>query len=249
MALVGGVACESFGRVWQTWLVAKLLSGYGVGSVQFLTGTYISELVPSRTRGFLLIFYSIWYVPSSCSLGYLITLPTGHIIIVGCSGEPRLIESRYGLGQLFASAALKILADKQPYNYLDLIYTEWAMLGIMLAIYIYMPESPWWCANHGHHERGRAIVARLNGGIEGYDVDFHYEIIRQTVEHEQAVAAERRGRGKKTAGGDGAKGEWWRGIWEAREVFVGVNGFRTLVAFFPAGVQQISGLAIVSLRR
>jgi SP family general alpha glucoside:H+ symporter-like MFS transporter len=32
------------------------------------------------------------------------------------------------VGQLFASAALKILANNQPYNYLDLIYTEWAML-------------------------------------------------------------------------------------------------------------------------
>ena len=60
IVLAGGVICETVGRHWQVWLVAKLLSGYGVGSVQFLTGTYISELVPSRTRGFLLIFYSIW---------------------------------------------------------------------------------------------------------------------------------------------------------------------------------------------
>jgi MFS family permease len=65
LALLGGVCCESFGRVWQTWLVAKLLSGYGVGSVQFLTSTYITEIVPSRARGFLLLFYSIWYGTST----------------------------------------------------------------------------------------------------------------------------------------------------------------------------------------
>jgi hypothetical protein len=61
---------------------------------------------------------------------------------------------------LFATAALKVLSRKDPYNYLTLIYTEWAMLvspsnaayraqthlwdpqGIMMVIYIYIPESP-----------------------------------------------------------------------------------------------------------
>ena len=150
-----------------------------------------------------------------------------------------MLSSRYSIGQLFASAALKILADREPYNYLDLIYTEWAMLGIMLVIYIVLPESPWWCANREHHDRGRKILARLNGGIEGYNVDFHYEIIQKTVEHEKQVAVELHG---PPAG-------ILKSIWDAREVFVGVNGFRTLVAFFPAGVQQISGLAIVGSSR
>lgn len=34
VALVAAVAFESFGRTWQTWLCAKLFSGFGVGSVQ-----------------------------------------------------------------------------------------------------------------------------------------------------------------------------------------------------------------------
>lgn len=88
-----GIACESFGRTWQTWLVAKLFSGYAVGSVQFLTGSYVTEISPARIRGFLLIFYSIWY----------------------------------SIGQLFATVGLKVLSDTDPYNYLDLIYSEWAM--------------------------------------------------------------------------------------------------------------------------
>ncbi|GFZ46073.1 hypothetical protein JCM24511_04319 [Saitozyma sp. JCM 24511] len=192
LALLGGVCCESFGRIWQTWLVAKLLSGYGVGSVQFLTSTYITEIVPSRARGFLLLFYSIWYA----------------------------------VGQLFASAALKILANTQPYNYLDLIYTEWAMLGIMLGVYFYIPESPWWCANHDKDERGRAIVARLNGGIEGYNVDFHYEIIKRTVERERAIS--------KALHGESLG--FWQDVWATREIFMGVNGVRR-------GSTEIAGFA------
>jgi hypothetical protein len=67
---------------------------------------------------------------------------------------------RYSIGQLFATTALKVLSNRDPTNYLDLIYSEWAMLvsdikqvvetiadrnckqGIMMAIYIYIPESP-----------------------------------------------------------------------------------------------------------
>ncbi|OWT36126.1 sugar transporter [Cryptococcus neoformans Bt1] len=202
LALVVGVTCETVGRHWQVWLVAKLASGYGVGSVQFLTGTYITEIVPSRTRGFILIFYSIWYA----------------------------------IGQLFASAALKVLADQQPYNFLDLIYTEWAMIGIMIMVYLYLPESPWWCANHDKHDRGRAIVERLNGGIEGYDVDFHYSLIKKTVDNEKAQ--------KRAA--LGADRGVLKGLWDCREVFTGANGFRTLVAFYPAAIQQMSGLAVLS---
>lgn len=61
VSLVIAVALQSFGRTWQTWLVAKLFSGFGVGSVQFMTGMYMTEIAPSRIRGFLLIFYSAWY--------------------------------------------------------------------------------------------------------------------------------------------------------------------------------------------
>ncbi|WRT64411.1 uncharacterized protein IL334_001343 [Kwoniella shivajii] len=202
LALAIGVACETVGKHWQVWLVAKLASGYGVGSVQFLTGSYMTEIIPSRTRGFMLIFYSIWY----------------------------------SIGQLFASAALKALSKTQPYNFLDLIYTEWAMLGIMLTIYIFIPESPWWCANHDRHDEGRAIVERLNGGIEGYNIDFHYGIIKRTVAHERALKESMFGKDRG----------FLKSILDAREIFVGSNGMRTLIAFFPAGVQQISGLAILS---
>jgi len=45
-------------RVWWVTDRARLMTG--VGSVQFMTGMYVTELAPSRIRGFLLIFYSFW---------------------------------------------------------------------------------------------------------------------------------------------------------------------------------------------
>jgi hypothetical protein len=74
---------------------------------------------------------------------------------------------RYSIGQLFATTALKVLSNRDPTNYLDLVYSEWAMLvsdieqvvetfsdrnytqGIMMAIYVYIPESP--CETKAEH--------------------------------------------------------------------------------------------------
>ena len=106
----------------------------------------------------------------------------------------------------------------------------------MAIIYLVIPESPFWCAARGQHDRGRAIVNRLNGGIPGYDVDFHYGLLRQTVELEQK-------RSKEMTGGEES---FWQTIKNTKEIFIGVNGRRTLIAFMPAAVQQLTGLAVLS---
>jgi len=53
--------------------VAKLFSGIGVGSLQFVTPTYVSEVAPVRVRGLLLMLYNFWSVtllrPTSGSEG------------------------------------------------------------------------------------------------------------------------------------------------------------------------------------
>jgi len=40
--------------------VGKLFAGIGVGSLQFITPTYVSEIAPTRIRGLLLILYNFW---------------------------------------------------------------------------------------------------------------------------------------------------------------------------------------------
>ena len=108
----------------------------------------------------------------------------------------------------------------------------------MIAVYVIIPESPYWCANTERHERGRQIIARLNGGIEGYDVDFHYDLIRRAVEKEKSY--------QKQIDGDRLSKGFLQELANVKEVFIGINGFRTLIAFWPAFVQQIGGLAVLS---
>ncbi|CAI6089379.1 hypothetical protein V2G26_011391 [Clonostachys chloroleuca] len=55
------VLAESLARDWPVWLVAKLLAGYAVGSLQATLPLYISELAPTRIRGGLLMSYQLWW--------------------------------------------------------------------------------------------------------------------------------------------------------------------------------------------
>ncbi|KAJ5635166.1 uncharacterized protein N7484_008479 [Penicillium longicatenatum] len=63
--LVGSVLTECLARSWQSWLVAKLLAGIGVGCLQSTVPTYISEVAPTRIRGGLLMCYSFWWTLGS----------------------------------------------------------------------------------------------------------------------------------------------------------------------------------------
>jgi MFS transporter, SP family, general alpha glucoside:H+ symporter len=50
---------ETFASRWDHWLVAKLLSGMGVGMLQSTMPLYLSEIAPTQLRGFFINAYSL----------------------------------------------------------------------------------------------------------------------------------------------------------------------------------------------
>lgn len=66
--------------------------------------------------------------------------------------------------------ALNSLHTSDPYNFRTPIYTQWAMIGGMLIIFLLIPESPWWLAGRERLDKAGKILQRLNGHIEGYEV-------------------------------------------------------------------------------
>ncbi|KAL6705693.1 hypothetical protein ACN47E_006482 [Coniothyrium glycines] len=59
---VTSVLGESFATRWQHWLIAKLLSGMGVGMLQCTMPLYLTEISPSQLRGVFISAYSFWFV-------------------------------------------------------------------------------------------------------------------------------------------------------------------------------------------
>ncbi|KAL1864281.1 hypothetical protein VTK73DRAFT_5991 [Phialemonium thermophilum] len=193
LILATSVLAESLGRSWQTWLVAKLLAGIGIGCMQSTLPTYIAEVAPVKIRGGLLMLYSLWWT----------------------------------VGTFFAYIAMQTMNKKHPTEYLTPIYTQWAQIGLMIIIYVFLPESPPWCVTRGDTVGAKKALRKLNYGVRDYNLDQQLEVLVLAVEHERAVAAEQ-------------KREHWYAI------FRGVDGLRTVIALWTNLSQQFIGLTLFS---
>ncbi|TVY14735.1 General alpha-glucoside permease [Lachnellula arida] len=60
--LVLSIFTETFANRWDHWLVAKLLSGMGVGMLQSTMPLYLSEIAPTQLKGFFINAYSLWFI-------------------------------------------------------------------------------------------------------------------------------------------------------------------------------------------
>lgn len=47
---------------------------------------------------------------------------------------------------------------------------QWGMIGVILIIFIIIPESPWWLASKGKVDGASKVLHRCYGRVEGYDV-------------------------------------------------------------------------------
>lgn len=48
----------------------------------------------------------------------------------------------FSIGNFCAPVALEVMSRSRPDEYKIPIYTQWAVLGLMIAIFIFLPESP-----------------------------------------------------------------------------------------------------------
>ncbi|PVH80840.1 hypothetical protein DL98DRAFT_626950 [Cadophora sp. DSE1049] len=127
--------------------------------------------------------------------------------------------------QFFAPVALQVMHQQDPTNYLTPVYTQWSQIGLILIIYLFLPESPAWCATRGQVDRAKAALRTIYYGVPDFDVDHQYNLLVINIEHERAVAEEQRS-------------EKWYAI------FKGNNGLRTVISLWTLLSQQFIGLGV-----
>jgi MFS family permease len=130
-----------------------------------------------------------------------------------------------GIGQFMAPIALQTLSQSDPMDYLTPIYTQWSQVGLMLLIYLVVPESPAWCVSKGKLDKARKTIRFLNIGVKDLDVEQQVQVIQATLDHERTIAAEQR-----------------REKWYA--IFYGTDGRRTVVSLWTLMAQQFVGLTL-----
>ncbi|KAK9599918.1 hypothetical protein V6Z92_000009 [Aspergillus fumigatus] len=129
------------------------------------------------------------------------------------------------LGSFFAQVALQHLSRSDPTDYLTPVYTQWAQLGVMLLIYLLVPETPAWCVSAGKLDRAKKELLKLHRGVKDYDADHQLQVLVLAIEHERAVAIEQR-----------------REKWYA--IFRGTDGLRTIISLWTNLSQQFIGLTL-----
>ena len=133
----------------------------------------------------------------------------------------------FALGQFFAPVALQVHSQVDANDWLTPVYTQWSQIGLMLLIYLAIPETPAWCVTRGHEERAKKALRRLHWEIKDYDIERQYRLLVLAVDHELEVAR-------------ASNSEKWYSI------FKGTDGRRTVTALWTLLTQQFIGLTLFS---
>ena len=95
-----------------------------------------------------------------------------------------------------------------------------------MLIWTILPESPRWLAVNGKHDKAKAVLNRLNGKVQGYDVEAEYNIILVELEEGRNLANQ------------ASRWSYWA-------IFKGTNLRRLLISWGPFAWQQWIGVPVI----
>lgn len=130
-------------------------------------------------------------------------------------------------GGLFGAVALKARSKTHPEDYKNMIYTQFAMVGLSAVAFFFLPESPWWLVSKGKNVQAKKILTMKFSGVPQYDIDTELAIIEATIEDQRAF--------DKLSKAEGPLA-----------MLKGLNLKRFLIGSFPKVLQQFVGLSIFS---
>ncbi|KAH8897928.1 MFS general substrate transporter [Thozetella sp. PMI_491] len=137
-------------------------------------------------------------------------------------------------GKFLPPMVLTLVQASDPLNYKVPIYTQWGFLGLMLPVFLWLPETAAYYASRELDEKGKETLRRVNGNVEGYDVETEYAIIRNTIMEERRQNSHAQETGAKQV------------LMSYLECLQGVNAKRTLGSTLPICAQQLAGLAFLN---
>lgn len=104
----------------------------------------------------------------------------------------------FGMGGFAAAIGLQIAVTGEGYK--NPIYSQFLFIGLMAIAFIIIPESPCeyslgsaktgFYLNKDQPEKAKAVLRRIYGGIEGYDVELEYRVLNYERELQLRSAAE-----------------------------------------------------------
>ncbi|PLB45132.1 MFS general substrate transporter [Aspergillus steynii IBT 23096] len=140
------------------------------------------------------------------------------------------------IGKFLANLVLMLVQTSNPNNYKIPILTQWGFLGIMLPIFLWLPETPAYYAERDMDELGKKTLKRVNGSVKDYNLETEYAIIKNTIIEERHARIEL-----------GQAGLTWQELIRSYlECFQRANVRRTIGAALPGCAQQLAGLSFLN---
>ncbi|KAJ3549491.1 hypothetical protein NM208_g479 [Fusarium decemcellulare] len=136
-------------------------------------------------------------------------------------------------GKFLPPLVLTVVEKQDPLDYKVPILTQWAFLGMMLPIFVWLPETAAYYAARDQDEKGKATLRRVNGNVPGYDVEVEYAIIKNTILEEAHES-------RDTGGFKELLGSY-------KMCFNKANIRRTFGSTIPICAQQLTGLAFLNV--
>ncbi|KAL4878200.1 MFS general substrate transporter [Aspergillus karnatakaensis] len=140
------------------------------------------------------------------------------------------------IGKFLAPLVLLVCEKQDEMEFKIPILTQWAFLGLMLPIFMWLPETAQYYAERDLDDRGKKTLCRINGNVPGYDVDNEYAVIKNNILDQRRL--------RQDLGEDKEVG-WKQMLKSYVECLKGVNAKRTLGAAAPACAQQLTGLSFL----
>ena len=152
LLLIGGLAFSTAPNIWII-MTGRFCSGLGVGVITNLANLLVVELAPASKRGALSVIPYVFQF-----VGTMSPFLVGYLIVLA------LPEDKLSLAwRLMASSGVVISA-------LDLV-----------ALSIWLPESPRWLLYKGHTLEGLAVMERIYGPANHEHLIHDYRVIVQST--------------------------------------------------------------------
>lgn len=107
--------------------------------------------------------------------------------------KPWLINFEYTIGSFLSSVSLNIVSHDKPRNWRRAVLSQFAVCGVAILAWLFLPESARWHCVKGDETESKKILKKLNGKVEGYDVDKEYRSMVVEIEHASSRAAQQGG--------------------------------------------------------
>lgn len=93
-----------------------------------------------------------------------------------------LYQLFWAIGSFAAAVGLQVVSTMPTTQWRHAVYSMWVFIGLAFLVLAFLPESPRFYALRGNHEKAKRTLLRINGNINGYDVDREYGVLLKELQ-------------------------------------------------------------------